>query len=430
MFKAVCSLTITLLFAAAIAAADAGPNETWLVELEARDLGPVRFELDVSVSEERIRASTRSGLLSFDASQQDDGTYRGQVLAPANGGKIQFEIADDTITGDVDAGSIFGRFQATRGDTASEVRDYTRLLDDFDAVVAANIYAPEALNSTEYRAFREALQQVAASANDDLDLLLGFRSAWGDGAFSHFGMRRSGQSVADIVAYLDTMRVGFEAATVEFEDDIAILKVRTMMGADTIEQIQAAYEQISVNQPATLIVDLRGNNGGAFAVKPLVEHIIDDPMTAGYFLSQNWNRKNDTLPTDAQVLATAPWQGWSIIDFWRSVKERGLLRVQFNPAEPNFDGQIFVLLDKWAASATEMAADALSASGLVTVIGEPSAGEMLSQSMFDLGDGFVMSLPVADYYSFANGRIEGTGVAVDVQANPDEALEIAKRMAR
>ena len=106
------------------------------------------------------------------------------------------------------------------------------------------------------------------------------------------------------------------------------------------------------------------------------------------------------------------------------------MRVQFNPAEPNYDGPVFVLLDERSASATELAADALRASGITTLVGRQSAGEMLSQSMFDVTDGFIVSLPVADYYSVEHGRIEGTGVPVDVEVAPDAAMQTAKDLAR
>lgn len=58
------------------------------------------------------------------------------------------------------------------------------------------------------------------------------------------------------------------------------------------------------------------------------------------------------------------------------------------------------------------------------------AGQMLSQSMFDVADGFIVSLPVADYYSVENGRIEGTGVPVDIATTSDEALDKAPQLAR
>ena len=429
MYKSLFSVTAVLLLVASAVAAVTEQTQIWQVELDAKRLGPVQFHIRMTGSDDRLHGQSISGLFAFEAAQQEDGSYVGQLLAPESGGEIQFRIEDNVLSGKIDAANIAGRFQATPATSTDKIRDYSLLMESFDTVVAAKIYSPNDLAAPAYQDFRQQLRQIAGDANDDLDLLLGFRTAWNNEPFSHFELRRSPQSAADMFAYLDTMRVGFEAATVEFEEDVAVLKVRTMMGIDTIEQIQAAFERIAVEQPKTLIIDLRGNGGGAFAVKPLVEHIIDEPLDAGYFLSQVWNRSSDGLPTEQQILMTDPWNGWSIIDFWRAVQEQDVLRIQFTPAEPNYDGQVFVLLDNHAASATEMAADALSASGLVTIIGQPSAGEMLSQSMFDIGEGFLVSVPVADYYSFANGRIEGAGVAVDIESDPDQALTLAKQMA-
>ena len=162
-------------------------------------------------------------------------------------------------------------------------------------------------------------------------------------------------------------------------------------------------------------------------MKPLVEHLISKPLDAGYFLSQRWGREHAGLPSTTQVLATSPWNGWSIVEFWRSVQEQGLLRIRFQPSVPRFSGKVFVLLDQHSASATELAADALLASGVATLIGEDTAGEMLSQSFFDVAEGYTISLPVADYFSLAHGRIEGVGVAVDIHA--EDAMATAKALA-
>ena len=81
------------------------------------------------------------------------------------------------------------------------------------------------------------------------------------------------------------------------------------------------------------------------------------------------------------------------------------------------------------ASAAEMAADAFRASGIATLVGERTAGEMLSQSMFDIADGFIVTLPVADFYSMQHGRIEGVGVQAHIGSSSEKALETAKELA-
>ena len=437
-------ITLALLLGAPVAAAE---TTIWHVSVDSRSLGPVELHLEIDFEQSGLRARSLSGslpllqaipgereisdgLMVFAASLDSEGSYRGDVIAPWRDGAIELRFDGEQFAGSIDDGIFAGSISGSRVDGAKALRDYPAILDDFDTVVAARLFSPDDLQKEAYLTFRAQLGRVADVATDDLDLLFGFRWLWQNDPFSHFEFKRSSRSAAEMFAFFDDYRVGFEAATVEFEEDLAVLTVRTMMGADTIEQIDAAFERIAEEDPAALIIDLRGNGGGAFAVKPLVEHVIDEPVDAGFFISQVWSRNHDTAPSADEVLATMPWEGWSIIAFWRAVQDSDILRLRFTPKSPNFDGPVFVLLDERSASATELAADALRSSGVTTLIGKRSAGEMLSQSMFDVRDGFQVSLPVADYYSIAHGRIEGAGVPVDIEAEPDQALAVAKELAR
>ena len=310
------------------------------------------------------------------------------------------------------------------------LRDYAAILASTQDVVASRIFDTSQLATDAYGEFASNMIRIAAVTRDDLDLVLGFKFAWTGQPFSHFELRRSNNSAEMIIRGFDDYRIGRQMAYVKFDGDVAILTVHTMMGQDTIEFIQQAYEEIAEQESKTLIIDLRQNSGGAFAIKPLVEHIIDEPLNAGYFASQVWNADNDRLPSADELAALEPWVGWSIIDFWTSVQNEGLLKIRFEPAELNFDGPVFVLIDSRSASATEIAVDALRASGLVTTVGQRTAGEMLSQSFFDVADDFIISLPVADYFSIAHGRIESVGVPVDIEVASEDALEQAIALAR
>ena len=44
--------------------------------------------------------------------------------------------------------------------------------------------------------------------------------------------------------------------------------------------------------------------------------------------------------------------------------------------------------------------------------------------------GYSVVLPVADYFSVKNGRIEGNGIVPDVEVPPQDALQTAKQLAR
>jgi hypothetical protein len=446
MHRALKNLGFTALLTFAAAPLSAGDTSLWRVQLDMNWLGPVELHMELDRDSGELRGRSLSGavpllqelpgehevsdgLLVFEAKRESENSFRGTIVAPWKEGTISFGFSDDRFEGTIEGGAFAGTISAVKVNGVNSIRDYNAILRDLDAVVSSKLFSPHDLHHPSYAEFRSLLGQIAAVATDDLDMLFGFHWAWQNDPFSHFEFKRSEQPAEQLFAFFDNYRVGFEAATVEIENGIAILKVRTMMGADTIEQIEAAYDRIEAADPAALIIDLRGNSGGAFAVKPLVEHVIDQPVDAGYFLSQVWNRTHERLPTTAEVLASPPWIGWSIAAFWKSVQESDIVRVRFNPAAPNFDGPVFVLLDGKSASATELAADAFRSSGVTTIIGQRTAGEMLSQSMFDVAGGFVVSLPVADYYSITNGRIEGVGVPVDVVAESTEALEIAKQLA-
>jgi carboxyl-terminal processing protease len=435
---------IAFLLAAPVAAAE---TAIWHTRIDSRSLGPVELYLEIEFEQSGLRARSLSGslpllrelpgernivsgLMAFEASPDSAGTHQGLVTAPWKDGEVALRFEGDRFEGTISDGIFGGSIAGNKVEHAATLRDYPAILEDFDTVVAARLFSPDDLQKEAYLRFRAELGRVADIATDDLDLLFGFRWLWQNDPFSHFQLKRSAQSAAEMFAFFDSYRVGFEAATVEFTDDVAVLTVRTMMGADTIEQIDAAFERIAGEDPAALIIDLRGNGGGAFAVKPLIEHVIDEPVDAGFFISQVWGRSHRKAPSAEEVLERTPWEGWSIIAFWQAVQETDILRLRFNPKSPNYDGPVFVLLDARSASATELAADALRSSGVTTLVGQRSAGEMLSQSMFDVRDGFMVSLPVADYYSIAHGRIEGTGVPVDIEAEPDQALAVAKDLAR
>jgi len=302
--------------------------------------------------------------------------YEGLVTAPFEEGTVRLSVDDDRLSGTIEGGPFQGKLSGKRTSDREPLRDYPKIWRNIESTLHANIYDRQALRRPEYVRFAGLLAAASESAIDDMDLLLAFRLGWNNAAFSHFQLRRSSIPVDATVRNLDRLRVGYDAARVEFAGDLAWLTVDTMMGNDTIEQIEAAYRKIHRAESKALVVDLRENTGGAFAVKPLVEHVIDKPLDAGYFVGQKWSDRG--APEGAELAAIEPWSGWSISAFWRTVRQDGLVRLRFTPAEPHFSGKVYVLVSHRTASAAELAVDALRSSARATIIGEQTAGEMLS----------------------------------------------------
>ncbi len=310
-------------------------------------------------------------------------------------------------------------------DSKTPTSDYLAVAAAIDETMRAYHYNPAELAAAPYQEVVGKVTALAETAQDDETFVTGFTEIWKEGPFSHVQLSKAAQSAEELAAYLDNIRIGGGGAVLSWQDNTAILTVDTMMGLDTIEEIDAAYETIAEQGAEKLIIDLRNNGGGAFAVRPLVNHLTDKAFIAGGFVSQPWNAKHTRAPKLKDMKKVAPWEGWSIRAFWKDAQENALTVVQFESDEPVYDGPVFVLISARTASAAELAADALKVSGRAVIVGEKTAGQMLSQKIYDIPGGFHLNLPIADYYSAAHGRIEGAGVTPDISAPAADALEVA-----
>ncbi|QQS42860.1 MAG: hypothetical protein IPM63_07980 [Acidobacteriota bacterium] len=426
-----------------------GNTSEWLITFDAGQSGPLEAVIVLERDGDKVAGRSKSGslktiaalpqakaknavqgdaLFSFSAVMKG-AEFRGKLTAPTSEGEIVFTIKGDSIEGSISGGPMRSKFRGVPSTGQKlPLRDYRAVAESLRVLCETRVYDPRTLDGPEWRALYGTITAIAASANDDLDMILGFRYAYENKPFSHLVLSRGRAPAKAMIEQFDQMKVGGKPASVRFEDGIAILRVETMIGLDTIELIEKAYLEIAEKKPRALIIDLRGNGGGAFAVKPLIEHIIDNPLDAGYFVTNAWYTSNERTPTKEKVLSTEPWTGYSLKAWWASIQTEPLIRLRFEPADPNFDGPVFILIDGRSASAAELAADAFKASGAVKLIGERTAGEMLTQSPFDLAEGFQAFVPVGDYFSMANGRIEGVGVEPHVAVPSEKALEEAIRL--
>ncbi|MEP7705383.1 S41 family peptidase [Paraglaciecola sp. 25GB23A] len=307
--------------------------------------------------------------------------------------------------------------------------DLVRVADDISQIIASNHYNPTELLGPQYLQLQEDVKHAARAAQSQNEFISNFNTLWKEGPFSHVNLAVSERNAAATADFYDSFKIGGGGAKLTWQADIAVLTVNTMMGSDTIEEIAMAYRDIASKGAKALIIDLRQNEGGAFAIVPLVSHLLTQALDSGMFVSRQWNSAHQKPPTKQDILALKPWSGWSIKSFWRDVQAVPLTRIQFVPMAPHFGGPVYLLTSQKSASATEFAIDALANLPQVTIIGERSAGKMLSQKMFDVTGSLLLSLPIADYYSTRVGRIEGKGIAPDIAVPANAAMEMAMAIA-
>ena len=297
--------------------------------------------------------------------------------------------------------------------------------DSISQLMANYQYNPKELDEVAYIKLEKEINELAKKVETKAAFIDRFNQLWSDGPFSHVRLAETEKPAKEMADFIDSIRVGDQSVSLNWEGKTAILTVTTMTGLDTKERVFEAYREIDKKKAQALVIDIRNNTGGTFAGIPLIGHLMTEPIDVGMFVSRKWWINNVTAPKIEDVRTLSSWEGWSIKTFWQDVQEQPLTRVRFKPMLPYFDGPVYVLTSKKTASAAEFTVDAMAQLEKVTIIGETTAGEMLSQKMFDLPYGFQLSLPIAEYYSTRIGRIEGKGVKPDIALNQSVAMELA-----
>lgn len=309
--------------------------------------------------------------------------------------------------------------------TQVKAAEYSLLVDEIQQLMRTNVYNKAVVESAAFLSIQSDLHKLAKQSETDKEFIDGFNQLWGKGPFSHVQLQQSALSAAQLAKHLDAMNVADDAVQLSFKHNVAILTVNTMMGNNTIASIKNAYQTIHESNPRALIIDLRKNPGGAFAIVPLVGHLLSNPLDAGVFLSRKYYDVNVNPPPSLQVSLQKPWREWSLLSFWRHAADNAITRVQFHPQSPTYTGLLYVLTSETTASAAELAAEAMRASGRATLVGTKTAGNMLSQKPYDLSNGWVIFLPFADYIAKDSGRLEGKGLQPDIKTSAEQAMQRA-----
>ena len=310
-------------------------------------------------------------------------------------------------------------------DVPAQADNFRDAAEAINATIRANHYRRTELDGAPYRQIEHDVIALGERATSAEQFIESFNALWRKGPFSHVSLRKAQESAAQRYARFDTEMAGPQAVNLAWQGNVAILTVNTMSGADTIEAIHAAYEQIVSRKAAKLIIDLRRNDGGAFAVVPLVGHLIAKPIDAGVFVVGSWYADHRTPPGSADFASARPWRGYSVRAFQADVLTRPLTSYRIDPLRPHFQGPVLVLTSARSLSAAEIAADALKSLGRAKIVGEKTPGAVLSSKLFDIPGGFHLRVPIADYYSITGARLEGSGVTPDIAVSSDQALDVA-----
>ena len=181
----------------------------------------------------------------------------------------------------------------------------------------------------------------------------------------------------------DLPPVYLDFETTRLEKDVAYVRFNTFHPALLADIITSIDEP---DEPAGVILDLRGNSGGATnAIEVLARYFLNEATT--FCKLRHGDRSSD----------------WDI-----------------TPQVDSYTGPVVVLIDPLTASAGEVFAGCMQGVGRVAILGLRSPGSALIADTLALDDGSTLLYPTAEIRTLEDLILEGSGVT------PDQEVELSR----
>jgi carboxyl-terminal processing protease len=204
--------------------------------------------------------------------------------------------------------------------------------------------------------------------------------------------------------------------------NVGILKIPFFPGAFGIRfsrLLDAAVESLKAQGCDRLIIDLRGCLGGSLGFARLASYLSPDRIPIGYDVTRKLLHRGYDVAQFPRVPMPRTKLGVLFCLARFSVQDKSLVLLTQGLGKQPFHGRVMVLVNEWTNSAGEMAAQFAKDTRLATVIGKQTRGNVLGSTMFNVGHGYQLYLPIFGWYSPSGNYTEGSGVRPDVPIDID-----------
>jgi carboxyl-terminal processing protease len=202
--------------------------------------------------------------------------------------------------------------------------------------------------------------------------------------------------------------------------DIGVLRVASFpgnIGLDFARKLDRAISDLKVRGARRLLIDLRGNVGGALGSLRLMSYLCPGKLEIGHSLTRKRLRGGYDKASLAQIdkLPTSKADMLRMFVRFRFLnRDRSLTLVTEGLGEQPFHKRTAILVDQHSKSAAETVAAFAKENQLATLVGTLTAGEVLGAANFTLPRNYCLRMPVAGWYTWHGRCIEGAGVEPDV----------------
>jgi hypothetical protein len=332
-------------------------------------------------------------------------------------------IINDTVVNfniiSIKTGEIIGNVVGKPGNSLNY--SVSSIIDTLLTTLRNNIFDVNYLNDRAWLKYEKTLLQYGPILQDDLELIALANKDVKNLPFSHYNLGKMSET-----EFKNFMTEGYDTETPASlkidEKNRAILTINSFDGNG--KSLDSLMRIIIAKKCSNLIIDLRNNTGGgAGAALALTKHLVQKSFISGALVTNKWFANHNNAPTEKDFARFANFNGGSTIELINKLKTAEAITLTATVANKTFEGNIFILTNKNTASTCEPFVYGMQYFKRATIVGEKTAGAMLSKIPFDIGNNFMLFLPTADYFTIDGKRLDKVGVIPDIDVNPILALD-------
>jgi len=301
-------------------------------------------------------------------------------------------------------------------DNINPIRNYKDTFNTIFKLTENNIYNQSFIKSNDWLQFKKKMLKISTKINDDLELQIAFSAIARNFPFSHYYLYQTKPDKKNAKPSNDFVELN------EKNKQTCILKIKNFSGSK--QKMDSLIAIIANKKYQNLIIDLRNNPGGNhISAFPLVEYIINKPIIAGVFPNKNWYLEYERLPNKDDYHKFSEFTGGSLNEWFEKAQNNFGAYFKVLPSNNHFNGKVYILTNKRTGSTCEPIVYGLKQHKYAIIIGEHTAGAMLSSNEFVIDNSLTLRIPLNDYITYKGDRIDKTGIAPNIEIASDKALE-------
>jgi len=201
-----------------------------------------------------------------------------------------------------------------------------------------------------------------------------------------------------------------------------------MVGVVVANQISSGVA--SLGEIERLIIDLRGNTGGGIGAIRVMSLLTPDKIPVGFALDRrrattNIESEKLQFPRFSRIPATTKNLWLLALRFAPPMLAKKPIVLETEGLGPKpFHRRVILLVNRHTASAAEMIVAFARENKLADIIGEKTAGRLLSATSVKVGNGFRLALPTGAFHTWKDAILEGAPI------EPNQTVEFDWRSRR